>query len=351
MPRLVLPRRHLVGKAPGVLADAPETVSADIQILDYDSDSVHERTVPDTDAAKVFFNTNTVTWFNINTVQEQAVQRLGEFFKLHPLTREDIVHTWQRPRIEVFDEYVYIVLKMLSFAPEQRQLHAEQISIILGPSYVVSFQERAGDLFDPLRQRIRASRGRIRSMGADYLAYAILDIVVDHYFVVLEQMGEQIEEMEEEVLGDPEPTLQREINDLRRELIRLRRFVWPMREVFSQIDRSDTDYFSDAIKPFLRDAYDHTVQIIELAESLRDVLSGLMDLYMTSISNKMNEVMKVLTIIGTIFIPLTFVAGIYGMNFAHMPELQWTYSYYVFWGVILTMGTGLVIFFRRKKWL
>ena len=264
---------------------------------------------------------------------------------------EDIVHTGQRPKLEDYGSHLFVVLRMLRWNEETRQIDDEQVSFAIGPSWVLSFQERKGDVFDPIRDRLLSDRGRIRKLGPDYLAYALVDAIVDHYFSILEALGERIESLGEEMAQNPRPQELEAIRHSKRELLFMRKSVWPLREVLSSLQRAETDLLRDSTVPYLRDVYDHTIQIIDTVETFRDMLSGLTDLYMSSVSNRMNEVMKVLTIIATIFIPLSFVAGLYGMNFDFMPELHWRYGYFAVLGLMLAIGIGMLLYFRRRKWL
>jgi magnesium transporter len=240
---------------------------------------------------------------------------------------------------------------MIRYDRADDMIHSEQVSLVLGPDYVLSFQEEEGDVFEPVRERIRAGKGRIRRLGTDYLVDVLLDAIVDNYFVVLEKLNERIEALEEPVAADPRPEILQEIHQLKRDVIYLRKYARPMRDVVSELLRGDSEFIHDETTPFVRDLYDHSVQVVDAVETFRDMLSSLQDLYLSSVSNRMNEVMKVLTIIATIFVPLTFVAGIYGMNFAFIPELGWKWSYPVFWLVAVGIGAGMVAFFRRKRWL
>ena len=270
---------------------------------------------------------------------------------MHPLVLEDILNTGQRPKLEDFDEYVFVVLKMFRYGDQVDGMGIEQISLILGPSFVISFQEEPGDVFDLVRGRIRESKGRIRKMGADYLAYALLDALVDSYFVVLERVGEKVEFLEEELVSDPRPETLQAIHNLKRDMLFLRKSVWPLREVVGALVRGEPSLFGESITVYLRDVYDHSIQVIDTIETFRDMVSGMLDIYLSSVSNRMNEVMKVLTIIATIFIPLTFITGLYGMNFKHMPELAWRWGYPMVWAVMLTVVVLMLFYFRRKKWL
>jgi magnesium transporter len=240
---------------------------------------------------------------------------------------------------------------MLSFDEQTGDIHAEQVSLILGPSFVLSFQEQAGDVFEGVRKRIRNGKGRIRSMGADYLAYALIDSIVDSYFLILEKIGDRIELLEEELIRLPTPATLQKIHRFKRQMILLRRSIWPLREIVKELQRDGAPLIRETTDFFLRDVYDHTIQIVETVETFRDIISGMIDIYLSNMSNRMNEVMKVLTIIATIFIPLTFIAGVYGMNFAYMPELEWRWGYPAIWLLMLAIFAGMMIYFKKKKWL
>ncbi len=323
-----------------------------ISVLDYDEKQCQEKEVKDVEECFPFKDTSTVTWINIDGIHKvDIIEKIGKNFGLHPLILEDIVNTEQRPKIEDFGDYMYIVLKMLYHDENTGEIKIEQVSLILGENFVISFQEREGDIFNPVRERIRKGKGRIRKMKADYLAYVLLDAIVDSYFFILEKTGEQIEDLEEKVVSQPKPETLQEIHKLKRMMIFLRRSVWPLREVISIIERGESSLIQESTRIYLRDVYDHTIQVIDSVETFRDMLSGMHDTYLSSISNRMNEIMKVLTIIATIFIPLTFIAGIYGMNFKFMPELDLSWGYFAVWIVMGAVAVLMVIFFRRKKWL
>jgi len=275
----------------------------------------------------------------------------GKEYDLHPLVVEDILNTHQRPKIELYDDYIFVSLKMLSGVNDSYMVESEQISLILGKNFVFSFQEKEGDILDSLRVRIREGKGRIRKMGPDYLLYAILDIIIDHYFLVLEKIGDKVEAFEEELMKEPKSDTLHEIYTLKREILFLRKSVWPLREAVSTLEKCESDLINEKTSPYLRDLYDHIIQVIDAVETTRDLLSGMLDLYLSSVSNKMNEVMKVLTIIATVFIPLTFIAGVYGMNFDFMPELKWKYAYFAVWFVMVMIGLGMLKYFRNRKWL
>ena len=347
-------RSSKAGLPPGTLVHVGEkkVESVRITFIDYDELSFQEKQATSIEECLILKDTPTVSWINIDGLHDiELLEKLGRGYELHPLVLEDILSTSQRPKFEDYEKHFFIVLKMLSFNEVNPTVEAEQVSMILGPNYVISFQERTGDVFEPIRERIRKAKGRIRKMGPDYLAYALLDAIVDNYFVILERFGEKIESMEEEVIGDPTERTVQQIHSLKREMILLRKSIWPLREVIGGLQKSESSLVKETTDIYLRDVYDHTIQIIDTIESFRDMVSGLLDIYLSSLSNKMNAVMKVLTIIATLFIPLTFVAGIYGMNFEYMPELKLKWGYGAVWLVMLTVAVIMLFYFRRKKWL
>lgn len=345
------------GLAPGTLVHIGERPDrhARLTVIDYGPDHVQEREIASVDECFAYRDTNTVTWINVDGVhQTEIIAALGEHFGLHPLLLEDIVNTTQRPKAEDFEGYAYLVLRML-FDPDptddELEIDSEQISIVVGPRWVLTFQEEAGDIFQPVRERIRSGRGRIRKSGPDYLAYALADVVVDKYFSVLEGFGNFLEDLEREVMENPRQQTLHEIQNVKRAMIEVRRAVWPLRDALNVLLRGDSRTFKKATLVFLRDVYDHTVRVMDMTETMRELIGGMVDIYMSAVSNRMNEVMKVLTIIATIFIPLTFIAGVYGMNFEHMPELHWEKGYFYVWGVMLLVGVVLLLLFKRKRWL
>jgi len=342
------------GLDPGALVHVGErkVEKVRISVIDYDADNVFEKEVDKVDECFRFRETSTVTWINVDGIHDASVVgQLGTYFGLHPLILEDIMNTSQRPKMEDLGDAVYAVLRMIEYGADGPNVAGEQMSVIFGRNFVLTFQERSGDTFDSIRDRIRKGKGRIRKMGPDYLAYALIDAVVDDYFVVLERMGEQIEQLEDELVTDPKRATLNEIHALKRQMILLRKSAWPLRELISRMERAESPLIQKATGIFLRDVYDHTIQIIDNIETFREMLSGMLDMYLSSVSNRMNEVMKFLTIIGTIFIPLTFLAGVYGMNFKFMPELEWRWGYFLVWGVMVAVGVSLILYFRRKKWL
>ncbi|MGB7063238.1 MAG: magnesium/cobalt transporter CorA [Candidatus Zixiibacteriota bacterium] len=355
MPRFIKRVSKTIGLSPGALVHVgkKKIEKVRIRLIDYDEAQLQEKEPKTVEECFPFKDLPTLTWVNIDGLHDiKVMEKVGKHFGLHPLVLEDILNTEQRPKIEDFDDYIFVVLKMLYYDEIDGEIRAEQISIILGSNFVLSFQERVGDIFNPLRERIRSAKGRVRKMGPDYLAYNLLDAVVDNYFTVLEKLGEQIEGMEEELVTNPTPETLQRIHNLKREMIFLRKSVWPLREVVSRLERGESELIKNSTGIYLRDVYDHTIQVIDTIETYRDMLSGMLDIYLSSISNRMNQVMKVLTIIATIFIPLTFVAGIYGMNFEYMPELKWHWFYpKAFWLVMLGVAALMLVYFRRKRWL
>jgi len=347
-------RSRKAGLPPGSLVHIGERKAerTKITIIDYDEQNFQEKEAKTVEECFPFKETATVTWINIDGVHDsEVVGRIGSHFSIHPLILEDIMTTAQRPKMEDMEGYIFIVLRMLSLAGRKKDVQSEQVSLILGSNFVISFQESEGDVFGAVRDRIRTGKGRLRKMGPDYLAYALIDSIVDNYFLTLEKLGEKVELIEEELVSDPDRRTLQEIHILKREMIYLRKSVWPLREVISGLERAESELIKESTGIFLRDVYDHTIQVIDTVETYRDMLSGMLDMYLSSVSNRMNEVMKVLTIIATIFIPLTFIAGIYGMNFRHMPELEWRWGYFVVLAFMFGIGVLMLNLFKRKKWL
>ncbi len=323
----------------------------DISILDYNSKDFKEIKYKKVEDCFSFKNKRSVTWVNIDGINDtDIISKIGKNFDIHSLVLEDILNTDQRPKLEDYDNYIFIVLKMLHL-DENNNITIEQISFILTRNMVISFQEMKGDVFDSIRERIRNNKGRIRKMGADYLLYSLIDSIVDNYFLILEKISEKIETIEEELIENPIPETLQEIYRLKREMIFLRKSIWPLREVISGLMREESRLIRKTTNIFLRDLYDHTIQVIDTVESFRDMISGMLDIYMSSVSNKMNEVMKVLTIFAAIFIPLTFIAGVYGMNFTVMPELTWVWGYPMALFIMISVACIMLVYFKRKKWL
>lgn len=346
-----------IGKTPGSLIYIGDTITpvseVIISITEYDQSilkTYQAKTVEECVSCK-FSDVN--SWINIDGVHNvEIIKSIGEQFGLHPLTLEDILNTEIRPKIEVFESYMLIIVKMLRYNITKREIEAEQVSMVLGDNYVLSFQEnRKGDVFDSIRLRIANPNGRHRKSGPDYLVYSLLDAIVDHYFIVLERIGEKLEDLEEEITGSPSHQVLKNLYALKQELIFMRRSIWPLREIVSSLEREETILIKKDIRKYIRDIYDHTIQVIDTAESFRDSSGSLLDLYLSSVSNRTNDVMKVLTMISTIFMPLTFIAGVYGMNFENMPELTWRYGYFGILGLMAISIIVMLLWFRRKKWL
>jgi len=353
MGRLARGRSRKFSLPPGTMVHIGEktTQAAKITVMEYDEAGCREKEAPTIEAALPLKGKPTKTWINVSGLNHlEVIENVGRQFNLHPLVLEDIVNTEQRPKIEDFGDYLFIVLKLVSYDDKRGELKMDQISLILLENAVISFTENDQEFFNPVRERIKNGKGRIRKMGVDYLTYVLIDIVVDHYFLVLENLGERIEFLEEELIKTPASQTLQMIHQLKRDMIFVRKSIWPIREVVNGLERSGTDLIEDAVLFYLRDVYDHAVQIIDTIETLRDMLSGMLDIYLSSISNRINEVMKVLTIIATIFIPLTFIAGVYGMNFKHMPELEWRYGYFVVVSGMMIIGIVMLLSFKRKKW-
>jgi magnesium transporter len=354
MPRLIKKISRKAGLSPGTLVHIGEKIAEKTKftLINYDREQLQEKEFAAIDESFSYKDTPPVTWINIDGLHEiDIIEKIGHHFDIHPLTLEDIVNTGQRPKAEDYDDYVFIVFKMLFYDDAKMHITSEQVSIILGAHYLISFQEKEGDVFNFVRERIRKAKGRIRKSGPDYLTYALIDATVDHYFFIIEKVGEKLEQIEEELLENPNPQTLQSIHSLKREMIYFRKQVWPIRELLNHLMHEESQLIREANHIFFRDIYDHTIQVIDAIESMRDILTGMQDLYLSTLSNKMNEVMKVLTIMATIFIPLTFIAGIYGMNFKFMPELEWKWSYPVLWGVLVAIFVGMLLWFRRKRWL
>lgn len=343
-----------LGLAPGslIFTGQQKMEKAVFSLLVYNENGVQEKTPKNLEEVIHLIDTTKETlWINIDGIHdENIIESICSKLLVHKLSMEDILSVGQRPKIDEFDNYIHLVLKMMMLN-ERDEIEDEQISFILHKNILISFQEKTGDVFEGVRKRIVEGKGFIRKRGSDYLLYALVDSVVDHYFLILEALGEKIETLETELLLNPDESVLAKLHHLRRETLDLRRSVYPLREVISRFEKIDETILNPDVRIFIRDLYDHTIQVIETIEVLRESASGLLDLYMNSVSNKMNEIMKVLTIMASIFIPLTFIAGVYGMNFSYMPELEYKYGYFVIWGVMILVLVGMLIYFKRKKWL
>ena len=346
------PEEKNVGAPPGTIIYTGDSKDERIKIslIEYNEQDFFEKEFYDLSDCISHIKTGLVKWINVEGVHKvEVLEKIGKLYNIHPLTLEDIAHIDQRPKFEDYDNYVVAIMKMISY---EGSVNAEQLSIVLLDNMVISFQEpQGGDAFDIIRNRLRQSKGRIRKCGADYLAYALMDAVVDCYFHAIEKIGDVVEQIEEEIIASSDKKSLLQLYDLKREMIYLRKQVWPMRDMISNMVRSETKLINPSTDIYLRDLQDHVTRIIDTVETYRDLLSGIMDIYLSTNANKMNEVMKVLTIMSSIFIPVTFVAGVYGMNFDYMPELRSPYGYAITWGVMLSIMIGLVIYFRRKKWM
>ncbi|MFH0872788.1 MAG: magnesium/cobalt transporter CorA [bacterium] len=354
MSKLTKQRSKKAGLPPGALVYIGEEKEerVKITIIDYDEANYQEKETETLEECLSFKDRPTVTWINIDGVHQiEILEELGNCYGFHHLVLEDILNTDQRPKMEDYGSYLYTVLKMITFDEQTQEIATEQVSLILGSNLVISFQEKDGDVFRPIKERIKSGKGRIRKMGADYLAYSLIDSIIDRYFIILEKLGEKVEDLQDELIARPTSETLQALHELKREMLLLRKSVWPLREVINSLERGDSPLIKEPTRVYLRDVYDHTIQVIDTIETFRDMLSGMLDIYLSSISNKTNEVMKVLTIIATIFMPLTFLAGVYGMNFKFMPELERQWGYPVILLIMLVVGLAMVFYFKRKKWL
>lgn len=349
-------RRAAPGTAPGTMIVDPEAPRPVIQLIAYGPDEFTECEIAHPEKLKDYLARWPVCWINVDGLGDtQTLQQIADIFHLHPLAMEDVVNVHQRAKVEQYGDRTFLVTHM---AELKDHLKTEQVSLFLGPNFVITFQERPGwDCLEPVRERIRKQVSRVREAGAGYLVYSILDAVIDHYFPVLETYGERLELLEDRIVLSPDRSVIAEVHEMKREFLHLRRAIWPQREALNTLVRDEIPHLTGDVKLYLRDVYDHTVRIIDLVETYREVCSDLMDLYLSSVSNRMNDIMRVLTVISTLFIPLTFVVGMYGMNFNtakswwNMPELNWSYGYPLCIAVMLAIAVGQLIFFRRKGWI
>jgi len=319
---------------------------------DYDAEHVEEREIRAVDELAPYIGKPSVTWIDVVGIHEpKVIEQIGCQFQIHPLLMEDIMNTTQRPKIDDLGKYICLILKLITFDETVMELRIEQLSLVFSDDVVLTFQESESGVFKPLRDRIRNSLGRIRKMGTDYLAYSLMDAVIDHYFVVMEKMGEKIDILENDVVMNPQREILRSVQQLRDEILLVRRSVWPLREIISLLERAESPLIDKTSSLYFRDIYEHTIQVMDTVDTYRDILSGMFDIYLSSISNRLNEVMKVLTIIATIFMPLTFLAGVYGMNFQNMPELKWQYGYFMIWGVMILIAVAMLVYFRKRRWI
>ncbi len=354
MGRFIKRSKKSAGLPPGSLVHVGEkkTEKAKITLIDYDENNFFEKELETIEECFRYKDKKSVTWINIDGLHDvELVEKIGKQFNLHPLVLEDILNTGQRPKTEDLDDYFFVVLKMLTYEDTEKMIESEQVSLVFSKNFVISFQEKPGDVFESIRNRIRTGKGRIRKMNADYLSYVLIDAIVDNYFSILEKIGDRVEDLEEELLHDTSTETMQRIHSLKREMLFLRKSVWPFREAINSLVRSESRIIQKTTMVYLKDVYDHTIQVIDTAETFRDMISGMLDVYLSAVSNKMNEVMKVLTIFAAIFIPLTFIAGIYGMNFQNMPELGWNLGYPMALMIMLLVGIVMLFYFKKKKWL
>ena len=349
-----------LGLMPGsvVYVGKERTEEVHLDVIDYTDTEFEEKRLTSVEECFQYRESTTLSWINVVGIhQTEPIEKLGQHFGMHALVLEDIVNTGHRPKLEEAEDHMFLVLKMLYLDSKDGDLKAEQVSVLFGKNWVITFQETGEDVFDIVRKRIKKTVPRVRFMNSDYLAYALVDAVVDHYFIALEHLGEEIEVLDDAVSENPLPEHLDKIRELKKQLIFMRKAVWPLREVIGGLERTESELIKESTEPYIRDLYEHTIQVIDTVETYRDMVSGLLDLYHTGVSNRMNDIMKVLTIFATIFIPLGFLAGVYGMNFDtgsspfNLPELGFKFGYPMFWGAVVLVAGGLLWFFRRKNWL
>ncbi len=341
------------GQGPGALIFIGDQKVEFVQtrVIDYDSATLTDQQLTDIKDGSHYRQTDTVTWLNINGLHDvEFIREVGRVFELHPLVLEDILNTGQRPKIEDFYDYIFIVIKMIRFDKETQMVRNEQLSMILGDKFLLTFQERPGDVFDPVRERLKKQKSRIRGAGTDYLAYALIDAVADNYIHIIERMGEQIEDLEEDILSGEDTGVMEKIHGFKREINYLRKSVRPAKEAVLQLTRLDSELVDDITLPFLKDLYDLVSHAAEAIDTYRDLLTDQLNIHNSVTANKMNDIMKILTIFAAVFIPLTFIAGIYGTNFEYLPELHYKYAYFVFWAVLIFLAGALMFYFKRKRW-
>ncbi len=354
MARFFKKREEIKGMSPGslIFIGNRKVDNIRIRVIDYDGTQLQEGELKDIAEGAIFKQTETVTWINVDGLHDLSLMKeIGNTFDLHPLLMEDILNTGQRPKLEEFDNCLFVVMKMLRYDTEKQRVISEQLSLVLGETFLLTFQEQPGDVFEPVRERIRKQKARIRASGIDYLAYALMDCVVENYVFIVERLGEQIEDIEEEILESADSAVMEKINAFKREMNFIRKSVRPAREAILQLSKLDSELINDQTIPFLKDLQDLITQAAEVIDTYRDMLSDQLNLYNSVVGNRMNDIMKVLTIFAAIFIPLTFIAGIYGTNFEYLPELKFKYSYFIFWGVMLSVAAVMLVYFRKKKWL
>ena len=353
MARFLKNREKVKGQSPGALifVGTQKVDSINMHLIDYDENTLTEKELVDITDGAPYKQTRSVTWININGLHDvAAIGTIGQTFDLHPLVMEDILNTGQRPKIDDYGSYIFIVLKMIRFDKALQKIVNEQLSVVLADTFVLTFQERPGDVFHPVRERIRRQTSRIRGCKTDYLAYVLMDTVVENYISVIEHLGEKIEDLEEAVLLGHNPGVMETINLLKRETSYLRKSIRPAREAVFQMSRLESDVVHEKTLPFIKDMEDLIIHATEAIDTYRDLLTDQLNIYNSVVANRMNDIMKVLTIFAAVFIPLTFIAGIYGTNFEYLPELKYKYSYFIFWGVLIAIAGASLYYFKKKQW-
>lgn len=354
MARFIKSRKESAGNVPGVpvFIGKQKVEQCIIRVMDFDSQRLDEIVINNIEDCRPFVTSEAVTWISVYGLHDvEKIKQLGEIFSIHPLVLEDVLNTGQRPKFEEYDDTLFMVMKMLRFEPEEEIVQGDQLSLVLGSNFLLTFHEKPIDVFLPVRERIRKQRGRIRHCGPDYLAYAMLDTVVDNYTICIEAIGSRIEDLEEAVLEDPTQEVLGQITTYKREINYLRKSVRPAWELIVNLAKSDTEIIRETTIPFLKDLQDLISHAAETIDNYREMLSDQLGIYNTTVSNKLNEIMKVLTIFAAIFIPLTFIAGIYGTNFEYLPELKFRYSYFIFWGIMVAVAGLMIRFFKKKGWM
>ncbi|MEB2295431.1 MAG: magnesium/cobalt transporter CorA [Ignavibacteria bacterium] len=342
-----------VGLPPGsiIYVGEKKIENVKISLTEYDEKDVETREIKSVEEIDPYTDTPQVTWVNVCGLHDtELIKQIGEKFNIHPLVLEDILNTETRPKIEITEKYIFIAMKMLTTNDHDHQPVIEQVSFILGNSFIFSFLEKSDNIFIPIKDRIINNSGKVRKQDSDYLFYTLMDIVVDQYYLTLEHIEEKIELLDDEVITNTDQSQIKKVYTLKNKLLLIRRSIWPLREIFSRLIREESNLIDKKVMPYLRDLLDHTIQITETIDLQREIINGLMETHLSLMSYKMNEVMKVLTVIATIFIPLTFIVGVYGMNFDYLPELHWTWAYFAAWGVMIGITTFMIFFFKRKKW-
>jgi len=355
MARFLKNKKASIGKIPGdpVFIGVRKVESITCEVISYSNDFVNETTIFDLEnLPEITDDDETITWFNIIGLHDPVELNIAaSYFNIHSLVLEDITNTGQRPKIEEYNDSIFIVFKMINYDEKNEKIYNEQVSLIIKKNLLICFQEIHGDVFDPVRERIRKQRGRIRNMKSDYLCYALLDSLIDNYLLIIEKIGEKIETLEQEILKSTTNETLAKINNYKREISYLRKTIRPVKESVQRLSTIDSDLINKSIRPYLKDLLDLSTQAVEVVETYREILSDQLDIYNTLINNRLNEIMKFLTMFSAIFIPLSFISGVYGTNFEYLPELKFKYSYFIFWGVIIFTAMFMIRFFKKKDWL